>query len=162
MNDDFDNTHDDAEMFERLQLDRDRSVELEAQRDADEMAAEPYDPWTVTLDVWSDVFAGPVNEDGERPDELAFYVRATFPNGRRFAHVATFTTLNQTCKEAEAKAQKLLYRVTRAITRDEWNGPVNSPHWTETYPEYGSAYYQSSDAEAEWAAQERRMDQEGR
>ena len=61
------------------------------------------------------------------------YIVASFPNGKRLQHF----------KPWESNEIKEVKRIVGLIKH---KGIINSDHWSETYPEYGSEYYQK-----EWA-----------
>jgi hypothetical protein len=114
---------------------------------------------TYEIDVASDVYAGtPHWEDGSARDELVYFVIATAPNGRRFAHFKAFTTEKFTREECEERVARLAAQI--GVARNfGWAGPIDNKHWRETYPVYGSKAYENGQA-AEVAA-ERARDEAG-
>lgn len=89
----------------------------------------------------SDIYEVQVDtEDGfwHREHE-SFYVVATDPSGRRFAHFHSWTTEKMSKAEAMASAMNFAYKVSRAQGKGEWFGP--NEHWVEIQPEYGSPAY---------------------
>lgn len=89
----------------------------------------------------SDVVLSPYrNEDGERVELLAHYVRAEFADGSRVAHERSFDT--------EAEAEALVARIEAAGRR------INLDHWRSMPPMYGSVAYQNGGglAEMQWEA----------
>jgi hypothetical protein len=89
--------------------------------------------------VRSDVFAGSVNEDGERPDELAYYVVCETERGDRFASRLVFTTVRFWHGEAERRAERFCVKVAEALAAGA--DPATSPRWTRIQGCYGSAAY---------------------
>ena len=105
---------------------------------------------TWTAHVWSDVYAGQFNEDGERPDELCFYVVCENERGERFGSVASFTT-ERFWHDAEARAEALCERVTEYLAKG--CDPSTSPKWVRRQGCYGSAAW-SEKAELELEARD--------
>src|SRR5271166_1995353 len=95
----------------------------------------PTSPWTPF--VRSDVYAGAFNEDGERPDELAFYVVCENERGERFASTVTFTTEKLRDGRAERAANAFCVKVVKALA--EGADPTKSPRWFRIQGMYGSA-----------------------
>lgn len=90
----------------------------------------------------SDVYEDKVfNEDGEMwyVEHEAFYVVATAPNGRRFAHFHKWTTEQMPKFNAENAVRIFMLKVEKAQSRGQWKGP--NAHWIEIQPEYGSPAY---------------------
>jgi len=109
--------------------------------------------------VRSDVYAGSVNEDGERPDELAFYVVCENELGDRFASHMSFTTEDHFPSSvvdgvlvlpAEKLAEKFLVKVREALAAGA--DPSKSAKWSRTFPMYGSEAYARYGAAMERAA----------
>jgi hypothetical protein len=94
-------------------------------------------PWTAF--VRSDVYAGPVNEDGERPDELSYYVVCENERGERFASTVTFTTEEFWHGTAEPRAEAFCAKVTEALAAGA--DPTKSSRWYRVQGCYGSAAY---------------------
>jgi hypothetical protein len=94
-------------------------------------------PWTAF--VRSDVYAGPVNEDGERPDELSYYVVCENERGERFASTVTFTTEEFWHGTAEPRAEAFCAKVTEALAAGA--DPTKSSRWYRIQGCYGSAAY---------------------
>jgi len=93
--------------------------------------------------------AGP-SEDGEMMEGLCFYLIATAPNGRRFAHVHNFNSASRNqLEQAKSDVRYLLARVQVAQAMGNWAGPKNNPHWRETQPAYGSEAYANNWMEIE-------------
>lgn len=87
--------------------------------------------------VWSDVFAGGYTEDGERSEELAFYVICENERGARWASRVSFTTERMHRQVAEEKADAFLVKVVEALRGGA--DPAKSPKWAPTRAAYGSA-----------------------
>ena len=94
-------------------------------------------PATWTAFVRSDVYAGACNEDGERPDELTFYVVCENEKGVRFASKKSFTTEELGLSAAEGSAEAFCAAVEKALRAGA--DPSKSDKWTPTCPAYGSA-----------------------
>jgi len=104
--------------------------------------------WTV--DVFSDLVWGPRHpEDGERREVEVFYLVIEGPRGHRYASLRTFTS--------RAAATRCVPAARRRLARGE--SPVGSPHWSRTYPAYGSEAY--VEQEPEMVALERATDEAG-
>lgn len=93
--------------------------------------------WTAFIN--SDVFEGAVNEDGETPDELNFYVICENHRGDRFRSHASFATSDMDKEIAERKVQALLRQVNMALHMGA--DPSISPKWSRTRPCYASEAY---------------------
>jgi hypothetical protein len=114
---------------------------------------------TTTTTTWeaavnSDVFAGPMNEDGETPDQLSFYVVVTNERGDRFRSCLCYTTLDMYRDVAERLARRFCVNVVRAL--EAGADPTKSAKWSPTRPMYGSAAYSAAN-EIAW---EKRCDEE--
>jgi len=111
----------------------------------------------LTLDIRSDVYLGPPHpEDGERKEELAFYVIAVLPTGQTFRHKHSFTTEkygHNRNHKAEIACDDLLMKIVWHLEKGLWAGPKDNPYWEETYPQYGSVawldYEQNNNPEEE-------------
>jgi hypothetical protein len=93
--------------------------------------------------VRSDVYAGGYTEDGERSEELAFYVVCENERGARWASRLSFTTEKMHRQVAEAKADAFCRKVVDALHAGA--DPAKSPKWAPTRPAYGSAAYSAAD-----------------
>ncbi len=94
----------------------------------------------LSIEVASDLYPG-VDEDGYPTTHIAFFAQATFPNGRRFVHHFSFTTQEHGApSSAERVAENFARRIREAMP--EWAGPVDNDMWVETFPVYGSEYFQ--------------------
>jgi len=92
--------------------------------------------------VRSDVYAGSINEDGERNDELCFYVVCENEGGERFASVVTFTTEKFWHGAAQARAEAFCVKVTSALASGA--DPTKSSKWSRIQGCYGSAAYSNA------------------
>jgi hypothetical protein len=92
---------------------------------------------TWTAFVRSDVYAGRVNEDGERDEELAYYVVCENERGARFASRLMFTTEEHWHGTAKARAEAFCAKVETAITKG--GNPTTSDKWCSIQGCYGSA-----------------------
>lgn len=115
------------------------------------------------LDLRDDLFGLRHPEDGSEFTASVFYVVATSPDGRRYAHERRFESAHVVIEddymgiasyraEALAKAERFFERVLTAQRMGLWEGPINT-HWHEIDPVYGSAAYVQ--AEPELVARER-------
>lgn len=86
--------------------------------------------------VTSDVVCGGYDECGYPLERLVYYVLAEGPTGRRFAHFKTYYS--------EAEAMPLLRVIEQAYAAGR---PIDTNHWQEIDPAYGSEAYQALDAE---------------
>lgn len=93
--------------------------------------------------VFSDVFAGEYTEDGDRREELAFYVVCEDERGARWASVASFTTQEFSREVAEARANALCERVNDFLAKG--HSPVNSSKWARRAGAYGSPAWDERD-----------------
>lgn len=102
-------------------------------------------------------------EDGSEFTASVFYVVATGPDGRRYAHEHRFESAHIVVEDdymgiasyrpkALAEAERLFEKVLAAQRMGFWTGPINA-HWHEIDPVYGSAAYVQ--AEPMLAARER-------
>lgn len=103
------------------------------------------------LDLRDDLFGLRHPEDGSEFTASMFYVVATSPDGRRYAHGHRFESAHVVVEddymgiasyrnEALAKAERFYERVLSAQQAGLWQGPTNA-HWHEIDPVYGSAAY---------------------
>lgn len=116
----------------------------------------------ISFCVASDLFhAGRDLEEGTPIIGTVYYVVATFSDGSRYAHDATFVDTQlvkddecelgayyETICDAEEKAEKLCARIASA-------SDINLIHWQEIDPVYGSNQYQTQDTERKYCLQER-------
>ena len=107
--------------------------------------------------VQSRVYEGKINEDGERPDQLVFYVVCENPRGERFASHLSFRTegpgdLWMHSEEAKRLAHSLCTKVTAALVKGA--DPSTSNKWSPTDPCYGSEAYGRGECELEHEARE--------
>jgi hypothetical protein len=86
--------------------------------------------------VRSDVYAGQVNEDGERPDELCYYVVCENEMGVRFRSHKHFTTEDLGRAAAEGSAESFCEHVTKFLAKGMT--PVRSEKWSRIQGMYGS------------------------
>jgi hypothetical protein len=112
---------------------------------------------TWTAFVQSRVYAGRLNEDGERPDQLVFYVVCENQRGERFASRLDFRTegpgnLWMRPEQAERLAHSLCTKVTAALAGGA--DPSKSSKWAPTDPCYGSEAYGRGEHELEHEARE--------
>lgn len=92
--------------------------------------------------VASDVFEGPINEDGERPECLVYYVVLTDERGNRYSSARTWCSMHRNQRaEAERGAEQHLRRVRAALAKGAT--PVNNYKWERTRPMYGSEAYEA-------------------
>lgn len=102
------------------------------------------------LDLRDDLFALRHPEDGSEFTASVFYVVATAPDGRRYAHEHRFGSAHVVVtddymgiasyrQEALAKAERFFERVLAAQRAGLWTGP--NAHWHESDPVYGSEAY---------------------
>lgn len=91
------------------------------------------------IEVSSDLFATCHPEDGSPMDGEVFYVTATGPDGRRFAHNRRFVAEFSSQRQAAIVAVEQLAQKIRAAST--WKGPESNPHWIEIQPAYGSQAY---------------------
>jgi hypothetical protein len=89
--------------------------------------------------VRSDVYAGQVNEDGERPDELRYYVVCEDQRGFRFRSEKSFTTEALGRAAAEGSAESFCETVARYLATG--SDPSKSEKWFAIQGCYGSAAY---------------------
>ncbi len=102
-------------------------------------------PWTPF--VRSDVYLGPdANEDGERREELCYYVVCENERGDRFASKASATTEKAPRDVVEALAEAFCVKVAKALAGGA--DPSRSAKWTAIEGAYGSAAW-SEEAELE-------------
>jgi hypothetical protein len=94
--------------------------------------------------VRSDVFAGEYTEDGDRCEELSFYVVCEAANGARFASKVSYTTQDMGRDEAEGRAKAFCRRVEQCLRRGA--NPRRSAKWVPTWAAYGSAAWSERDA----------------
>jgi hypothetical protein len=106
---------------------------------------------TWTPYVRSDVYAGAFNEDGERPDELAYYVVCENERGERFASKVSFSTEKFWHGAAEVRAEAFCVKVAEALAAGA--DPSKSPKWTSIQGCYGTAAY-SNELELELDARD--------
>ena len=103
------------------------------------------------LDLRDDLFGLRHPEDGSEFAASVFYVVATGPDGRRYAHERRFESAHVVItddymgiasyrSEALAKAERFYERVLSAQRAGLWEGPENT-HWHEIDPVYGSVAY---------------------
>jgi hypothetical protein len=103
------------------------------------------------LDLRDDLFGLRHPEDGSEFTASVFYVVATGPDGRRYAHERRFDSAHVVVtddymgiasyrSEALAKAERLYERILSAQRAGLWEGPTNV-HWHEIDPVYGSSAY---------------------
>lgn len=95
-----------------------------------------------TKPVWeafvrSDVYAGEFTEDGDRREELSYYIVCEDERGYRFRSHACFTTDEFSRDEAQGRANALCERVNAFLAQG--HSPVASPKWTPIQGCYGSA-----------------------
>jgi hypothetical protein len=112
---------------------------------------------TWTAFVQSRVYEGRINEDGERPDQLVYYVVCENDRGERFASHLSFRTegpgdLWMRPEEAERLATSLCAKVTAALAKG--SDPSTSSKWGRTDPCYGSEAYGRGEHELEHEARE--------
>ena len=93
--------------------------------------------------VRSDVFAGGLTEDGERSEELSFYVVCENERGARWASRVSFTTETMHRQEAEAKADAFLRKVEAGLRAGA--NPAASEKWSSIQGCYGSAAWSEAD-----------------
>ncbi len=99
-------------------------------------------PWTPF--VRSDVYAGAFNEDGDCPDELAYYVVVENERGVRYASTVSFTTQDYWQRgEAEARAEAFCAKVQSALASGA--DPTKSSRWTRIQGCYGSAAWSETE-----------------
>lgn len=108
--------------------------------------------------VRSDVYAGAVNEDGETPDQLCFYIICENAFGDRYRSKMSFTTEDfgdfrmvgaRKYFAAEWKAEQFLLTVQDGIKKG--GDPVTSAKWFRTNPNYNSEAYAAYGQAAEVA-----------
>lgn len=88
--------------------------------------------------VQSNVYAGEFNEDGERREELCYFVVCQDEKGYRFASRSAWTTAGEPFRgEAAELAEAFCAKVVKALA----NGadPRTSPKWAPIQGMYGSA-----------------------
>jgi len=90
----------------------------------------------LTVEVCSDVFAGEIDEDGECPDYLMFYVTITTDRGDRWASKAGWVRKYLTDGQAEANAEALAKQVELFLLQG--HRPKDSAKWVKARPFYGS------------------------
>jgi hypothetical protein len=151
------------------------------------MALPPTPVARFALTVCEHIFSyGMSWEEPEEVEGYAYYVVAQGLNGERYAHFKTFrlahscaqkgcneraphddspwkcedAAKNEFASEGDAKAaaQALLARIAAAQKAGTWAGPVESEHWREIQPEYGSIAYEEGGWEAHNAEREREED----
>lgn len=110
----------------------------------------------VAAPVWqafvrSDVYAGEFTEDGERRDELVYYIVCEDERGARYRSRTCFTTEALGREAAEGSAEALCERVTEFLTKG--HSPSASPKWYPIQGCYGSAAWDET-AELEREARE--------
>ncbi len=96
--------------------------------------------WTWTPNVVSDVYAGAINEDGERDEELAYYIVCENERGERFASNVEFTTVkfgHNRNGAAEKRAEAFCAKVAKALRAGA--DPTKSSKWHRIQGCYGSA-----------------------
>lgn len=93
--------------------------------------------------VRSDVFAGGLTEDGERSEELSFYVVCENERGARWASRVSFTTEQMHRQVAEAKADAFLRKVEAGLRAGA--NPAASSKWSPIQGCYGSAAWSEAD-----------------
>lgn len=112
--------------------------------------------WTAF--VSSNVYCGPVNEDGETPDEISYFVVCENERGDRYRSHLSFETEDDVTTEgaptAEMKAQAFLSKVQAALVKGA--DPKASDKWFRTRPCYGSEAY-AAYGQAEEVAYEREV-----
>ena len=101
--------------------------------------------------VRSDVYAGQVNEDGERPDELCYYVVCEDGRGFRYASRLSFTTEALGRSAAEGSAEEFCAKVTEYLAKGY--SPATSEKWYPIQGCYGSAAW-SERTELEYEARD--------
>lgn len=107
--------------------------------------------WNAT--VWMEQRLGPWRED-HYPLLDCYTVAVTNRRGERLLYSGPVAADNRNA------AEQLARRINQHIeTHDEWE--PREQYWEPTYPVYGSEEYQMSGAEMEWAAEEKRMDEDG-
>jgi hypothetical protein len=115
----------------------------------------PKAPWHA--EVASDVFAGPLGDDGHPTDALAFYILLTNEEGYRYRSRRVFVSMHRgQLDEATQEARAHLSRVRKALVGGA--SPVENPKWQAHHPVYGSTAYAVLDQEAEYIALERKED----
>jgi hypothetical protein len=98
---------------------------------------------TWTPFVRSDVYAGAFNEDGERNEELAYYVVCENERGERFASAIAFTTEKfWPHGAAEQRAEAFCVKVAKALAAGA--DPTKSPKWHRIQGCYGTAAYSNA------------------
>ena len=105
--------------------------------------------------VRSDVYAGEINEDGERPDELRYYVVCEDERGFRFRSCKSFTTEEIGRSAAEDRAESFCELVAKYLATGA--DPRKSDKWFAIQGCYGSAAW---DERAELELDARDLDME--
>jgi len=91
-------------------------------------------------------------EDGEAVIARSFYLVAEDVSGRRLAHDFSVLAFPRDVEAAEGRLKALQGEVQEHIY---FGGDLDSDHWVEIDPAYGSGGYQALDAVGYFRAQER-------
>ncbi|MFA7287238.1 MAG: hypothetical protein WC052_06255 [Patescibacteria group bacterium] len=118
---------------------------------------------TPDIFVVSDIFKAGVTEDGEDYTGLRYFVMAEFPSGQRWVHHERYDTTHVMHDEdgmpyfpdrsrvAVLDVERLCACIKEHVAAGR---KLNTQHWRQVDPRYGSGAYQDLDAQGYFRARE--------